>query len=95
MADKRQFPPGTSNEDVLNGWGKLISFIGVPSAIALYLVYTFTTGINADVKVVKESMILHTQMSESQGSTNTALLKALQRVCVNTSKTAADRSQCF
>ena len=31
----------------LNGWGRLLGLVGVPGAIALYLVWWLTTGVGA------------------------------------------------
>ena len=38
-------PTGMPNGNGLNGWGRLLGFVGVPGAISLYLVYWLTTWV--------------------------------------------------
>lgn len=44
-ASDRPAPPRPNGE--LNGWGRLLGVIGVPGAIAFYLVWWLTEGIGA------------------------------------------------
>ena len=39
-------PPGTP----LNGWGRLLGFVGVPGAIAMYLVWWLTVSLGAKLE---------------------------------------------
>ena len=43
MLNGREQPPGNP----LNGWGRLLGLVGVPGAIALYLVWWLTTWVGA------------------------------------------------
>lgn len=71
---------------MIDGWGKLISFVGVPSAIALYLVWTVTSQVQADIRLIKEQVSAHVITNSSAQQTNVQIYLLLQRICVNTSK---------
>jgi len=71
---------------MIDGWGKLISFVGVPSAIALYLVWTVTSQVQADIRLIKEQVSAHVIMNSSAQQTNVQIYLLLQRICVNTAK---------
>lgn len=71
---------------MMDTWGKLVSFVGVPSAIALYLVYTVTSQVQADLRLVKEQVTAHVILNSSAQQTNVQIYLLLQRICVNTSK---------
>ena len=42
MLNGRDQPPASP----LNGWGRLLGLVGVPGAIACYLVWWLTTGVS-------------------------------------------------
>jgi len=79
---------------MLDTWGKLVSFVGVPSAIALYLVWTVTSQVQADLRLVKEQVAAHVILNASAQQTNVQIYLLLQRICVNTSKPAVAEN-CF
>lgn len=81
---------------------KAIGLIGVPSAIAIYLVLSLDQGIRADNRTLRESLNYHTQQTEVSRVQNEKILNTLEsikrsqdRTCANTAKTYADRSECF
>ena len=37
----------TPSPNPLNGWGRLLGFVGIPGAISLYLVWWITTWVGA------------------------------------------------
>jgi hypothetical protein len=39
--------PDTPPPSPLNGWGRLLGFVGIPGAISLYLVWWITTWVGA------------------------------------------------
>lgn len=80
---------------VTDSWVKLISVVGVPSVIALYLVWQFTSSMEADLKDLNKAMPLHVQATERLNSTNERILGVLQSICVNSAKNNGEREKCF
>lgn len=85
-------------------WGKVGEFIfkiGVPSAIALYLVYILTAGIQADMKQMKMSFDAHANQAASMITQYEQVriqsdrqLYVMQRICINSAKTTQERAEC-
>ena len=63
---------------------KAISTIGVPSAIALYLVWLLASQVLGAIQT-------HDARSDAELR---GLLPVLQRICINTSATDTDRAAC-
>ncbi len=66
-------------------WARFISLVGVPSAIAMYLVYVLSVGMMG-------SLELH---EEEHAREMRALTQIIQQLCVNTADTPVDRAGCF
>jgi hypothetical protein len=82
-------------------WMRFIAFIGVPAAIALFLVYRLDgrsaqelAQISADLRAhAAISTITAKSVDESRIETRT-LVALMRQICVNTSKTDTQRREC-
>jgi len=94
--DRRQ--NGSSPIGDLPWWVRAIAIIGIPGAIAVFLVYIGATEVP---KIKSEIIATRTQVEENQrllaaqAEQNAAIYRMLVRVCSNTSKTENDRQRCF
>jgi hypothetical protein len=87
-----------ANGNGLPAWVRAVGFIGIPGAIALFLVYTTTAEVpaltrevhtnSARLQVVQQQ---HAEMNDKLDS----LYRMLQRICSNTASTAEERTRCF
>lgn len=75
--------------------------IGVPSVIALYLVYMITNGLSAEIRDIKDEFIKHSTQSTDLIRNNEALriqvdrqVYILQRICINSAKSDSQREDC-
>lgn len=66
-------------------WAKFVSAVGVPSAIAVYLVWFLG---NAVLGAITDHNDAHTQEMRM-------LTAIMQQVCANTAETPLERSSCF
>ena len=66
-------------------WMKFVSAVGVPSAIAIYLVWLLASQVLGAIQV-------HADRSETNLR---ELLPVLRQICINTSATDSDRAACF
>ena len=66
-------------------WMKFISAVGVPSAIAIYLVWFLGTAVLGAIE----------DHAEAHAAETRVLTSVLQQLCANTAQTAADRAGCF
>lgn len=80
-------------------WVRSIALVGVPSAIALYLVYVLasfaTVGLadlNRQMDAHADAMIRHDADAKGQLE---ALTRVLLRICINTAQSPEDRQRCL
>ena len=66
-------------------WMKFVSAVGVPSALAIYLVWFLANN-------VLGAITTHSQDHEREMD---ALMSVMQQVCVNTADTSEERAGCF
>ncbi len=87
-------------------WARFISYIGLPGAVALFLIYVFTTNLTADIKSntaaisgIKIMQEAHNEASSQRADSAAMWLREmtslLRKVCVNSSKTDAQRQDCL
>ena len=69
----------------LPAWMKFVSMIGVPSAIAMYLIYFLSFAIMGSLE----------SHEEEHAREMRALTQIIQQLCVNTADTPVDRAGCF
>jgi hypothetical protein len=94
-----------SNERPAMNWWTLLERYGVPSAIALFLVWFMTTRIQNDMKDMSLELRGHATISASTASRlesftqdsraeSRSMISLLRQVCVNTAKTDEQRREC-
>jgi hypothetical protein len=93
---------GKLSEDGLPWWVNAIYKVGVPTAIACYLVWFLATRIQANMDSYQVSMnnmqkLMETHITEQQEGTrvNKRILEALQMICVNTTDSKNERADCI
>ena len=77
-----------TGESVVNGmpmWMKFISWVGVPSSIALYLIYFLTATVMGAIS----------SHNDDHADEMRVLTSVMQQICANTADTSADRARCF
>lgn len=81
---------------------KAVGIIGVPSAIAIYLVYSMVQGVVpaiANVQTTTNSLVLAmgelTKDHAAVRMQNESMIRILQATCVNAAKTNEERERCF
>ena len=85
----------------LPAWAKVIGIIGVPSAIALFLVYNLAaaqTIVTSDIVELNKKMEVHSvQLAEHRTRSEQAIIETmryLRQICINTSKGAETARNC-
>jgi len=80
-------------------WLNAIYKVGVPSAIAIFLVWFMTTQVRDNLNSIKENLMLHSEVNikslQANEFHNDKLFKLLQRICANSAKTNTERVECF
>jgi hypothetical protein len=82
----------------LPSWARVIFVVGVPSAIAIFLVYIGGKNIP---QIILELAAIRNQIQSVQSTLsdikiqNEATFRMLQRTCYNTAKSDPDRQRCF
>ena len=77
-----------TGESVVNGmpmWMKFISLVGVPSSIAIWLIYFLTTTVMGAIS----------SHNDDHADEMRVLTSVMQQICANTSETSTDRARCF
>lgn len=81
---------------------KAIGIIGVPSAIAIYLVFSIVQGVVpaiANVQTTTNSLVIAmNEMTKDHTAVriqNENMFRVLQATCVNAAKTNEERERCF
>lgn len=81
--------------------GEFVVKIGVPSAIAIYLVYVLTNNLSAEIKDVRDKVDTHTTQAaemmrqyEQVRIQSDRQLYVMQRICINSAKTQQERNEC-
>lgn len=95
---KEDLDPPLMSNTTLN-W---IAKIGVPSAIALYLVYMITAGISAEIRDIKDEFLKHSNQAvdlvrqyEQMRIQSDRQTYILQRICINSAKTDQQKEECI
>jgi len=79
-------------------WARMIAIVGIPGVIAIFLVYV---GAGLLPKMARQSLetqsaIQRLQDQQAEHVRDTAaIVRTLQRICVNTATTAEARERCF
>lgn len=83
-------------------WIRLVYMIGVPSTIALFLVWilagTTTTSlreISSTLNNMRENLVLHSADTAYTAKRIDRIEQLLQQICVNTASNSSTRAACF
>lgn len=68
-------------------WLQATLRLGVPAAIAVYLVWTLTQNLSADLQALQGTVSTHVIDTRDT-------LRVLRAICINTAKTEAERANC-
>lgn len=83
----------------LPNWARVVALVGVPSTIALFLVYALTTFATNGLAELHRQMDAHAQvMLQHDAETkrgSEAMTRVLLRICLNTSDTDDERQRCI
>lgn len=66
-------------------WMKFISLVGVPSSIAIYLVWFLTTTVLGAIS----------SHNDHHAEEMRVLTSVMQQICANTAENTTDRARCF
>jgi hypothetical protein len=90
------------NESVIPWQVKAIATIGIPAAIAIYLVFILANRIESSVLSVQGELQRHAVDSSYMIKQNDSFINQLnsikqimQQTCANTARTSEDRRNCF
>lgn len=86
-----------ANSGLLSGqpwYVQAVAFVGAPTAIACFMVWWLTNSVTARLDVIETQAKAHTAAEAIGTEQSWQLIGILQRVCLNTSKTADDRLAC-
>lgn len=89
---------GTDGSLGLPWWVRAIALIGIPGAIAVYLVWIGATEvpqIKAEELSIKTEVIENQRLMREHAEDTAAIYRMLVRVCSNTAKTEFERQRCF
>lgn len=79
-------------------WAKFVGVVGVPGAIALYLVYVFAAALPAMQSSIQaqaeQQRILTSQIAEHMRQMESQI-RLGRYICSNTAKTETERQRCF
>ena len=76
-------------------WSEFIIKVGIPGAIALWLVYTMTTNVTGEMTAISKAMNAHTINTDNLMRNSDEMSKALLRICINTAKNKQQADQCL
>lgn len=99
-------PKAKSSDDGSPQWLQVLYKFGVPSAIAMYLVYSLVNGGMTLLANIDRAQAAHSTISTVQSERQIELLREMKEsilrtegyqrlTCANTAKNAADRAACF
>lgn len=92
-------PRNRRREDNTPWWIGSIIKLGVPAAIALFLIWFIVSTISPSITFIKENLVLHADSATRVGreihEQNEKLMKVLQQICMNSAKNNQERNGCF
>ncbi len=93
-------------EDNTPWWIGAIYKLGIPAAIALFLIWFVVATVIPNIQFIKENLVLHANSSSQVGQDlrdqnirlsqqNERLMRVLQQICINSAKNNQERNGCF
>lgn len=90
-------------------WAKFVYYVGLPSAVALFLVWFVTFSLDGDIKSLHvrateleknqeqmlEAIRLHTVDNSYYMKEITSMKIILQQICINSATTQQERNRCI
>jgi hypothetical protein len=76
-------------------WVTSIYKVGVPTAIACYLVWFLTSRIQTNLEAVQGSISLHIQQQNEEHQTGKQMLQLLRVICAEGAQSSVERKACF
>jgi hypothetical protein len=79
-------------------WARVIALVGIPGAIALFLVYMGAQTLPSIQTELQTLRIAYEKTQDTQRemvAKQLEIIRLLQRVCTNTAKTDQERAKCF
>lgn len=83
-------------------WAQVIGYLGLPGAIAGFLVWWITTNVDASIKKVDETLQSHVQATvtlkehaEQESALHKQTVKLLQQICVGMARDRAGQDRCL
>lgn len=75
-------------------WAQIVSWIGLPAALCIFLVWIVTGDLKAQVKQQTADIAAIKTTMARQADQAWIMLGVSQRICLNTSKTEEDKLAC-
>ena len=79
-------------------WVRAIALVGVPSAIAFFLVWIGAQDmpqLRLCCEATRQDVLYNRKVIEQWTAKQDALFRLQQRICANTAKTEVERTRCF
>ena len=83
------------DESKLPWWVGPVYKFGIPSAIAVFLIWFLAVQVKAELAEIKELTKSNQTQINQFTITNQRTLRILQQICINSSSTNEERVQCF
>lgn len=88
----------TDSEEVKESqpwWVSSVYKIGIPSAIACYLVYWVVSSVDAKLTLIQSDIKVTVVQVQEQSNSFKALLNLNQQICINTAVTQEAKNACW
>jgi hypothetical protein len=100
---------GNGNGNPLAGlppWARFVAVVGVPSAIAVYLIWVTTSSLSMRVEMINDRLSQHAEVTSGASARlnefvqadeqySRVVLELMQRICLNTASNETERSACL
>lgn len=98
MSERRQNNDSPSWSEGLPIWVRAVALVGVPSAIAIFLVWMGASDlpkIRSEIEQVHREVLFNREILNQQNLKSDAQLRLLRWICSNTAKDDQARQKCF
>lgn len=76
-------------------WVSTVYKIGVPTAIACYLVYILANKVQTGIEATNEALAAHIHQEEMHFNNEQKQLQLLRTICANAATDRNERNECF
>jgi len=81
--------------DTIPWWLSAVYKVGVPTAIACYLVWVLASNVQTMLKATNEAINSHIQQQEEHNKNEQKQLQLLRVICANAATSRDERNECF